>query len=550
MAGNRVGSEARDRLRRRSLLARAGAVGVAGIAGCLSFNSVTADNPAEEQIQAGFEAADIDPPFETTIAITQGESRSRFAQLLQAELNDTGFFDVEIKARDFGTHLESMVSAADTEENAIFVASWTGGWDPSNYVNMLFHSDKHTPNGLNVGHYENETVDEYIDAGLAETDPDKRVEIYRDLQEELVADSPASFVRFREVTQVWDGDAVAEWRTYPLQPGTYYAIYAPWAGVYTDVANGSEFVGDLGGDVANYDPISMNGTFSSQAVALLYEELVGIDFDGEIQPMLATDWEELDADETAYRFTLREDVRFHNGEGLTAAHVKGSFERYSGTTREGDVYDWYETSEIVDEHTIEIRCSRAYGPFKKALFNVPIVPMAAIDGEHDLQAEPIGTGPYRFGEHESGTHWQLERFDDHWFAGSETVPAPAPIETVTLEIITEESARQAALEAGNIDFSNGVPAASLDGFEGNDAYDVGRHVSGGFDMLLYPCYLPPFSEPAVRRGCNMLVPRERTLTNVYHGVGQMAYTPISPLLEDYASDSFQQTIADEYVRSS
>ena len=551
MAGNSVGSGERTRLRRRSFLTHAGALGGAGLAGCLSFDSATTDGPAAELIEEGFAAADIEPPFETTIAITQDEERNRFAQLLQSELDETGFFDVEIESRDFGSHVESMLAAADTEENAIFVSSWTGGWDPSNYVTMLFHSENRTPNGLNVGHYENETVDEYIDAGLTETDSDERVETYRNLQNELVADSPASFVRFREATHVWDGDVVNDWQTYPLQPGSYYAVYAPWAGVYTELEDETEFVGDLGSDVTNSDPVEINGVVSSQATALVYEQLVGIDFDGEVQPMLATDWEQLDA--TTYRFSLRKGVQFHNGEALTATHVKRSLERYEGTTRESDVYDWYENSTVIDDHTIEISCWREYGPFETALFNVSIVPLAAIDGEgeddHDLQTKPIGTGPYRFVEHESGSHWRLRRFDDHWFAGDETVPATPPIETVTLEIITEQSSRQAALERGDLHFSYNLPSASLSDFEANDDYGVGRRVSGGFDMILYPCYLPPFSEPSVRRGCNMLVPRERTLETVYHGIGQVAYTPISPLLEDYAGESFQEAIANEYVRS-
>ncbi|MFB1064219.1 ABC transporter substrate-binding protein [Natrinema sp. H-ect4] len=552
MSGNSVGPSERGRLRRRSLLKGAGAAGVAGVAGCISFNSVTADGPAEELIQKGFEAADIEPPFETTIAITEDEERNKFAQLLRSELNGTGFFDVSITAQDFGSHVDMMFAAAERNENAMFVSSWTGGWDPSNYVDMLFHSDDHTPNGSNVGHYSSETVDEYIDAGLTETDHEDRVEIYQNLQEELVADSPASFVRFREATHVWDGDVVGGWQTYPLRPGTYYAIYAPWAGVYTELEEGAEFVGDLGSDVTNYDPVTITGTVSSQATALLYEQLVGVDFDGEIRPMLATDWERIDdeqTDEMTYRFSLREGVHFHNGERLTAAHVNGSLERYEGTPRANDVYDWYESSEVIDDQTIEISCSREYGPFESALFNVSIVPMAVIDGEHDLESEPIGTGPYRFVEHESDDHWRMERFDEYWYeGGTKAVPETAPIETVTLEIITEKSSRQGALEAGNIHFSYGVPSASIADFESDAAYDVGRHVGGGFDMVIYPTYRAPFSERSVRRGCNMLIPRERILENVYRGIGQLAYTPISPLLEDYANGSFQEMIADEYVR--
>ncbi|WP_239642018.1 ABC transporter substrate-binding protein [Natrinema versiforme] len=290
----------------------------------------------------------------------------------------------------------------------------------------------------------------------------------------------------------------------------------------------------------------MNDTASSRATQLVYEGLTGVDFDGTVRPVLAEDWTQLDP--TTYRVSLREGVRFHNGEELTAAHVAGSFERYEGEARESDVTDWYDGSEIVDDYTIDVRCWREYGPFEQRLFDLPIVPMAAIDGDLDLASRPVGTGPYRFDDYQSGDHWRLTRFADYWFDGDETVPAPAPIETVTLEIITEAAARQGALEAGDIDFSDGVPSASLADLERDAAYGVDRHVGGGFDLVIYPLYREPFSNAQVRRGCNMLIPRETIVENVYHGLGQPAYTPISPLLETYADEEFRERIADEYVR--
>lgn len=552
MAGNSVGQGKRRHLRRRSFLKGATGAGVAGLAGCIESNDIEANGPAEELIQTGFEATGTEPPFELTIAITEGTERSRFAQLLANELNGTDFFDISITAYKWTTYLDLLNTAADDEKNTLFIVNWTGGWDPDDYVNMLFHSDNHTPNGLNINHYTNETVDEYIDNGLEETSPDERVEIYRDLQETLVADSPASFVRFTEASHVWNADAVSGWQAYPLQPGTYYAVYAPWAGVAVDLEDGDEFVGNLGSDVSTYDPVAMNDTASSQATALVYEGLTGVDFDGQVQPVLAKRWERLD--EMTSRFFLREGVRFHNGEELTADHVVGSLERYKGQPRESHVYDWYEGSEVVDDYTIDIECWREYGPFERRLFDLPIVPMAVIDGDHDLESKPIGTGPYRFVEHESGNRWQLERFDDHWFDdhwfdGNEQVPATAPVETVTLEIITEQASRQGALESGDIDFCYNVPSGSFGDLEADDAYGTDRHVGGGFDMVIYPIYRAPFTDKRVRRGCNMLVPRDRIVDEVYHGLGEPAYTPISPLLDAYADESFQETVADKYVRS-
>jgi peptide/nickel transport system substrate-binding protein len=522
-----------------------GALGITGLAGCIRSNSVEANGRAEELIQQGFEATGIDPPFETTIAITENTERSRFAQLLKATLDDTGFFEVSVSEYKWTTYLDRLNTAADDRENALFIVSWTGGWDPDDYVNMLFHSDNHTPDGLNVNHYTSDAVDDYIDSGLEETNPDERVDIYRQLQERLVADSPVSFVRVSEASHVWNADAVSGWQAYPLEPGTYNAVYAPWADVYADL-EGSEFVGDLGSDISTTDPVSMNDTASSQATQLVYEGLTGVDFDGSVRPVLAKEWEQLDA--TTYRFTLRDGVQFHNGETLTPEHVSGSFERYEGTPRESAVYDWYEGIDIVDDRTFDVRCWREYGPFEKRLFDLPIVPMAVIDGDRDLESEPIGTGPYRFADYQSGDHWRLDRFDDYWFGGSETVPATPPAETVRLEIITEAASRQSALSVGNIDVSSGVPSASISQLAADDAYGVDRHVGGGFDMVIYPLYTDPFTNELVRRGCNMLIPRQKILDDVYHGLGQPAYVPISSLLESYTTDAFEERIAETYVR--
>ncbi|MDF9745439.1 ABC transporter substrate-binding protein [Natrinema salsiterrestre] len=544
MAGNSGGRD-EGRLRRRSLLEGVGALGVTGLAGCIRSNDIEADGPAEELIQEGFEATEIEPPFETTIAITEGTERSRFAELLEVALEDTGFFDVSVSEYKWTTYLDRLNTAAANDANALFIVSWTGGWDPDDYVNVLFHSENHTPDGLNINHYTSDTVDDYIDNGLEETDPDERVDIYRQLQEHLVADSPVSFVRVSEASHVWNADAVSGWRAYPLESGTYNAVYAPWAGVYTDL-DGDEFVGDLGSDISATDPVSMNDTASSQATQLVYEGLTGVDFDGSVRPVLAEEWEQLDA--TTYRFTLRDGVQFHNGEELTADHVKKSFERYEGTPRESDVYDWYETIDIVDDRTMDVHCWREYGPFEKRLFDLPIVPMAAIDGDRDLESEPIGTGPYRFADYQPGDHWRLERFDDYWFGGSEGVPATPPAETVRLEIITEAASRQGALEVGDIDFSSGVPSASLSDLAADDAYGVDRRIGGGFDMVIYPLYHGPFTNELVRRGCNMLIPRRTILEDVYHGLGRPAYVPISPLLEDYTDEAFEERIAEEYVQ--
>jgi peptide/nickel transport system substrate-binding protein len=308
--------------------------------------------------------------------------------------------------------------------------------------------------------------------------------------------------------------------------------------------DGSELVATLSADVKNYDPTQANDTTSSKAFGLVYETLVTVDFDGNPQPTLATSVER--RDDLHWRLSIREGVSFHDGSELTAADVKASFERYEGTPRESLVYLWYDSATIRDDSTLDVTLNAQYAPFEVALSNVPIVPEAAATGELDLSEDPVGTGPYQFDTHEPDTLFRLQRFDDYWFEGNETVPAEPPIDTLTFRVIVEQSSQLAALRGGDVDLINNPPASGAADLRDSGEYTLTSHIAGGFDMLIFPLATEPYTNRKVRRGISRLVPREDILSSVFHGIGQPAYAPISPLLEEYADESFQREMRDEY----
>ena len=309
--------------------------------------------------------------------------------------------------------------------------------------------------------------------------------------------------------------------------------------------DGSELVATLGADVSTYDPTQANDTTSRKAFALVYEPLVSVDFDGTVRPTLATALDQ--QDDRTWRVSLRDGVSFHDGSDFTAADVKASFERYAGTPRESDVFLWYEDATIRDDSTLDITLSEPYAPFQLSLGGVPIVPEAAATGDLDLSNGPVGTGPYAFDTHEPDRLYRLTRAEDHWYAGDE-VPETPPIETLTFRIIVEQSSQVAALRGGDIDLANNPPADGVADLRDDDAITVSERLAGGFEMLIFPLAAPPFSNRDVREGVSRLIPRDDIIESVYGGIGQPAYAPISPLLDDYTSESFLTEMGDEYMR--
>ena len=90
----------------------------------------------------------------------------------------------------------------------------------------------------------------------------------------------------------------------------------------------------------------------------IYEGLVVLDKNAQLQPLLAEGWEQLD--DTTWEFRLRQDVKFHDGTDFTAEAVKATFDRLLdpavGSPRAG-VFSMVNEVKIIDEYTVQFLLS-------------------------------------------------------------------------------------------------------------------------------------------------------------------------------------------------
>ena len=75
----------------------------------------------------------------------------------------------------------------------------------------------------------------------------------------------------------------------------------------------------LSGDVTSLDPHFLNAAPNNTVARHVFESLVQVDADGQLQPALAESWRAVDP--TTWEFRLRRGVRFHNGQEMTADDV-------------------------------------------------------------------------------------------------------------------------------------------------------------------------------------------------------------------------------------
>jgi peptide/nickel transport system substrate-binding protein len=252
--------------------------------------------------------------------------------------------------------------------------------------------------------------------------------------------------------------------------------------------------------------------------ANLFEGLTRIDAKGDVVPGLAESWQVSD-DGLTYRFTLRRDVKFHDGSDFDSADVEFALDRARGADSVNAQKGYFapiDSIETPDPHTVAIRLKRPDGLF---LFNMgqgDAVIVAAESAGTNKQT-PIGTGPFKF---------------DRWVAGDRVVLVRNPafrdstqprLDQVTFRFISDPAAQLNALRGGDVDsFPNFGATEALDLFKTDSQFQVAVGTTEGETVLALNNGRKPFNDIRVRRAISHAINRSDVIDGATFGYG----TPI------------------------
>ena len=253
---------------------------------------------------------------------------------------------------------------------------------------------------------------------------------------------------------------------------------------------------------------------------------------GEIIPALATEWEWLD--DTHLKMTLREGVKFHNGEDFTSDDVLFSLYRMQTEATAASFFTSLDLDNTTanGDYEVTIAFLHPFAPIMNFLTSgrAYIVPHDYMEenGNDSLNQSPVGTGPYKFVEWLVSSHVDLVRNDDYWGG------APA-IKNARIRFITEPTARAIALETGEIDLAcvleDSDIAAILDG---EKPHLVGHMIDGvvvnHFDFNLN---FEPFNDIRVRQAIAYAVDWEAAVESAGGTIYALADSCIAPKVQYY-----------------
>ncbi|GAA5228949.1 ABC transporter substrate-binding protein [Paeniglutamicibacter antarcticus] len=292
----------------------------------------------------------------------------------------------------------------------------------------------------------------------------------------------------------------------------------------------------LTGPPVNLDFTTTAGSAIPQALmANVYEGLVQINQDGELEPLLAESWTVSD-DRKTYDFKLHPDVKYSNGADFTADDVKFSIDRVKSDAWTSSVKDKMEVVDsvnVVSDTEVQVVLAQ---PSNAWLYDMATRVGAMFDesGIDDLATKAVGTGPFTVESWKPNESMDMAARDNYW--------GEAPkVKTATLKYFADVTATTNALQSGDVDVVYNMQAPDLlSTFEGNDEYQILDGTSTGEIVLSMNNKAAPFNDVKMRKAVMYAIDREAVMNAAWNGKGTLVGGPVPP------TDPYYEDLNDVY----
>ncbi|MFD1205586.1 MULTISPECIES: ABC transporter substrate-binding protein [Sporosarcina] len=284
-------------------------------------------------------------------------------------------------------------------------------------------------------------------------------------------------------------------------------------------------------DAGSMDPRLTNESSGKRVTDIVFDGLIRLSDTQEPEPSLATEWD--NPDPLTWVFTLREDVKFHDGEPFTAEDVKYTFDKILDPDFKAPFISMYqpiESVEVIDEYKVQFNLNQPYAPLLSYL-DIGIVPKhIAENDEQKMASEPIGTGPYKMVKWDKNNKIQFEANEDYWAGAPKT-------KKVTYFIIPDNTTRVASLEAGDIDIVHSpLSPQDIQRMKENDDFVVEEKEGLGFTYLNFNQESDVIKDVKVRQAISHLINKEVISEDVYRNMDQPGLSPLVPSSWAYTDD--------------
>lgn len=280
------------------------------------------------------------------------------------------------------------------------------------------------------------------------------------------------------------------------------------------------------------DPHQTVAAGTREVLFNIFEGLVKPNSDGEMIPAVAEKYE-LSEDGTTYTFTLRDGVKFHNGQTVTAEDVVYSINRCAAVPEGQEkplvaAFSAVKSVEALDEKTVAVTIAQ------RDLEFISYMTAAIIPADYENQdTAPVGTGPFKFVSRTPQQDFVMERFEDYW-------GAPAWLDKVTYKICENADALVMNLNGGSIDLCAHLTSAQASQL--NQSFQVLEGTMNLVQAIYLNNQAKPFDNQLVRQALCYAIDRQGIMDMVADGHGTAVGSSIYPAFTKY----FLPELVDKY----
>jgi peptide/nickel transport system substrate-binding protein len=296
----------------------------------------------------------------------------------------------------------------------------------------------------------------------------------------------------------------------------------------------------LATDTAVIDPSITGSAITALIARNIVDSLVGQAEDNSFTPWLAERWE-VDGNNTAYTFHLREGVTFSDGTPFDAAAVKYNFDRIldpkTKSSYAKSLLGPIDSIAAPDKRTVVISYRQPFAPLLQGLS----LPFLGIQSSAYLQkAESttntiVGSGPFVLDAFTRGSGSRLHRRADYnWGPGYAAHTGPAYLSAIVFRYLPEASVRLGALTSGQLQAIDDVPPTDFRSIQADDRLQVLTRENPGINRSLFlNTSKGPFEDVRVRQAFQSAVDVASAVKAAYFGSLRLADNILAPSTLDY-----------------
>ena len=329
------------------------------------------------------------------------------------------------------------------------------------------------------------------------------------------------------------GDLVAHHRRVAALLVSVLAVLAAACGREGAPRAGGTVIVGMRADFAGFNPITNTAQYTDELIKYaLFTPLIQYDENLEVRPYLAESWELLG--DTGVVFSLRRDVRWHDGQPVTAEDVVFTFDLAKDPATGSLIGSAYITevarAEVVDSYTVRFTFARPHAQALEDFWWPPVpkhlledIPPAELRNAPYNRA-PVGSGPYRFVEWRANERLVIERNPDF----PEALGGPAELERVVFRIVPETSTLLTELLTGGLQVNIPVVPDQAAQIEENANLELFAFPSRTVYFIGWNTRREPFTDARVRRAMTHAINRQEIIEALLEGYGSPATSTIPP----------------------